>query len=237
MSIDLVVGSSISESTQSIQDQNGKTAALQISTVSTNIPTGTKLVFGVGSTGVGEWLQNTHSSTSDNFGIDFYGNSQLRMRMTNGGLFGVGTTAPGATLHVHGSVRFDNIAALAGTDLVIDGSGNVGKQSSSARFKENICELKADFQRLFRLQPVAFNYKGNGTKTLGYLAEDVASQGLDELVTYDGQGRPESVQYKLIPVYLLELLKEQHRLIRGLQDELQALKTGLSTQGPSARPA
>jgi predicted flap endonuclease-1-like 5' DNA nuclease len=43
------------------------------------------------------------------------------MLMTNAGLFGVGTTARATTLHLHGCVRFDSIAALAGTDLVIDG--------------------------------------------------------------------------------------------------------------------
>lgn len=54
-------------------------------------------------------------------------NNTERMRITSAGYVGIGTSSPTALLHVHGTVRFSNLAAPAGetTALVVDASGNV----------------------------------------------------------------------------------------------------------------
>ncbi|MGH7339907.1 MAG: tail fiber domain-containing protein, partial [Candidatus Rokuibacteriota bacterium] len=177
MSVDLVVSNALSATQQAVQDQNGNSSGLYLSTNNqVNVTSSGQVVFGIGGDGIGEWIQNASGGTGQNYGIAFYGNAQEWMRITNAGQVGVGTTAPSATLHVSGSVRFQGLASGPGntTDLVADTNGNVFLQSSSRRFKENIRELKEDFRRLFGLRPVAFRHKESGTEGIGYVAEEVA---------------------------------------------------------------
>ena len=59
-------------------------------------------------------------------------------------------------------------------DLVIDSSGNVSPQNSSARFKEDIRPLQDDFHKVLLLEPRSFSYKETGARGIGYTAEEVA---------------------------------------------------------------
>ncbi|MCM0021368.1 MAG: tail fiber domain-containing protein [Tagaea sp.] len=121
-----------------------------------------------------------------------------------------------------GPLLLGDVQPGSGADLVWNSSTNtVGIQSaSSARFKENIRKFKTDFGRVLGLNPVAFTYKETKDETVGYLAEDVAAQELDELITRDSEGKPFSVHYKLISVYLVELVKRQQALIETLQEKV-----------------
>ncbi|WP_193182123.1 tail fiber domain-containing protein [Nisaea sediminum] len=113
------------------------------------------------------------------------------------------------------------------TDMVIDGNGNIGKQSSSARYKENIKPLSEDFAKVMALKPVSFSYKGTSAEQIGYLAEDVDAAGLSNLVQCDNEGQPDAVNYKHLGIYAIELLKQQSQVIEQLQEKLQALETKL----------
>ncbi|MCW3464992.1 T9SS type A sorting domain-containing protein [Chitinophaga nivalis] len=55
-----------------------------------------------------------------------------RLRITNSGNVGIGTTAPTARLHSNGNVRFENIPTGTGSPLVIDAGGNVFRSSQFA---------------------------------------------------------------------------------------------------------
>ncbi|HEV3050672.1 MAG TPA: hypothetical protein VGX50_10200 [Longimicrobium sp.] len=87
--------------------------------------------------------------------------------------------------------------------------------------------LQEDFSKVLLLQPVSFQEKASGARSIGYLAEDVAGHELQSLVAYDSDGQPLSVHYKLLPVYLAEVVKEQHRLIHTLAGQVQALEERL----------
>lgn len=129
-----------------------------------------------------------------------------------------------------GSVAFPTMQNLPSTgtaDLTINASGAVAPQTSSARFKENIEPLAADFERILALEPKAFCDVGTGDRGIGYVAEDVAALRLTDLVSVDGSGQPLSVHYKLIPIYLLELLKAQQRTIEMLRDDVRELNRRL----------
>ncbi|HVS00238.1 MAG TPA: tail fiber domain-containing protein [Thermoanaerobaculia bacterium] len=239
-SLDLQVAGPLSSTPQVITDtsQNDTPSGVYLTSATSTAP-GTvsvtssgKVVFGIaakyqGTGGDGEWVQNTSAGTGSNFGLAFYGNHAEQMRLTNSGQLGIGTTAPSATLHVNGTVRFQGLQTSTGEELVIDGNGNVFIEASSARFKENIRELKEDFRKLLSLRPVAFEYKDSGAPSVGYLAEEVAEQGLESLVMNDGEGKPFSVRYKMIPVYLVELVKQQQALIERLQEQIAEVQQRL----------
>jgi len=96
-------------------------------------------------------------------------------------------------------------------DLYIDNTGKLGYVSSSLRYKENISELGA-IDWLYQLRPVEFDYKAGG-HAWGLIAEEV-DEIQNMLVSYDRDGRPESVEYSRLIVPLLravqELKKEIH---------------------------
>jgi hypothetical protein len=82
-------------------------------------------------------------------------------------------------------------------DLSVTSNGTVTTQTSSARFKENVEPLRDDFHKVPSLQPKSFTYKESGQRAIGYMAEDLDDQDLQDLVAYDQEGNPLSIHYKL----------------------------------------
>jgi|ERR1044071_283352 hypothetical protein len=117
-----------------------------------------------------------------------------------------------------------NLPATGTTDLTIDAKGNVTPQTSSARFKTEIEPLCDDFSRILALEPKQFKSLMTGERGIGFVAEEVAALSLDDLVSRDDSGEPLSVNYKLVPIFLLEVLKSHERTIRALQEEITALQ-------------
>lgn len=238
MSINLVVASPLSDTPQQVQDASGNNSGLYLTNAGLensqriSLSSAGHLVFGLpNSGGNGEWLQNSANGTVENFGIAFYGNAQEWMRLTNAGNLGVGTTTPAATvdvagtLNVSGAVSFPGLPSGSGVD-VVSTNGVLGVQTSSARFKENIRELKDDFSRVLSLIPVSFTYKDSGQEAIGYTAEELHEKELHRLVSYDEEGKPFSVNYKMLPVYLLEIVKKQQEMIGQLQQGLAQVLGG-----------
>jgi len=146
---------------------------------------------------------------------------------------GIGTTAPGGLLTVVG------LGSSTGTALVVDANGIVYKDSSSKRYKENIEPLAVDFTKILELEPKSYDYKATGAPGIGYLAEDVAELGLSDLVVYDNEGHPDAIKYDRMPIYLLEIAKEQNKKLAELKDQVASLiaETSQSTQTSEATPS
>ena len=127
----------------------------------------------------------------------------------------------------NGGIQMPHLQQPAGgtVDLVIDGNGNVTPQNSSARFKEDIQPLQDNFHKVLLLEPRAFAYKDTGARGIGYTAEEVDAADLHNLVAYDDEGKPLGVHYKMLSIYLLELLKELRATVDEVQAEVAALKS------------
>ena len=88
--------------------------------------------------------------------------------------------------------------------------------ASTQKLKENIENLTLNTEKIFNLTPRTFTWKNDssvnrverrGKQSFGYIAEEVRDV-LPEIVGYDEENDPKSVDYKLLSVLLLEEVKK-----------------------------
>lgn len=136
-------------------------------------------------------------------------------------------------------------AAIAGMPVYVNSSGQLGRLSSSARFKQDITPLGNRSEALHQLRPVSFHYKQDpqGQIQYGLIAEEVAVVYPD-LVTRDADGQIDGMRYDaLIPLLLNELqsqhqkatvqaeqYREQAEQLAALKAENERLQVTLKTQ-------
>ena len=127
-------------------------------------------------------------------------------------------------------------SVVSANQVFISSTGQLGVASSSARYKEEIRDMGDSSDRLAKLRPVTFRYKGHDDEPIqfGLIAEEV-EQVLPDLVFHSASGQPEAVLYHELPAMLLnELQKQQQRIdrqgqeIAGLLERVQALEGRLS---------
>jgi hypothetical protein len=132
--------------------------------------------------------------------------------------------------------------------VYIDIDGQLGTQTSSLRFKEQVRDMGDSTNALMRLRPVTFLYrpeydKGKRTLQYGLIAEEVAKV-YPELVANDNDGQPYTVRYQYLTTMLLneaqkqyrraetqsEVIETQQQQIRVQQQEIENLKQQLHVQ-------
>ena len=104
-------------------------------------------------------------------------------------------------------------------------TGQLGVCSSSRRFKENIRDMGDSSSNLMKLRPVTYLYKpeyDKGPRSLQYglIAEEVA-EVYPDLIAYEPDGKPLTVNYQNLSAMLLNELQKQHTVVAAQQDELQ----------------
>jgi hypothetical protein len=147
-----------------------------------------------------------------------------------------GVTADGNTLRIGtaGTQSATYIAGISGVTVtgvpvLVGSNGQLGVQTSSARYKQDIQPMAEQSHKLMNLQPVTFHYKQdpNGDLQYGLLAEDVAAVYPDLAVKGD-DGRIEAIRYQeLTPMLLNEVQKQAQALQRQTleaQKQAQALR-------------
>lgn len=137
--------------------------------------------------------------------------------------------------------------------VLVDGDGQLGTISSSARYKDDVEDLGDVSERLLALRPVKFRYKVRTARSLefGLIAEEVA-EVFPELVIRDRDGRPETVRYHVLSTLLLNELhatrgaldaaaariagieREQAKLVR-IEARLHEMEASLMRLAPSPR--
>ena len=111
-------------------------------------------------------------------------------------------------------------STVNGAAVQVNASGQLGLAPSSARFKEDIEEIKDQRDKILSLKPVTFTFKNNINKQLQYglIAEEVAAI-YPELVVYDNENNIYTLNYQgFIPILLHQIQKlEKHT---QTQDEI-----------------
>ncbi len=132
--------------------------------------------------------------------------------MGNGNV-GIGVANPSAPLHVKGIIkaglRFIGDKKNVQYDL---NTGEIGYDNSTRRDKRNITPLTDNFGRIMQLMPRKYT-RPNEPKIweIGYIAEEAKSLGLDYLVSYDENNKPDGINYRKLCLYLVEIVREHER--------------------------
>lgn len=132
-----------------------------------------------------------------------------------------------------------SIATSGWTTAYINGDGRISRGASSRRFKKNIQEYSADQQAVLAMQLVTYQYraelfdKDDPLRTappveVGLIAEDLDYLGLQWLVVYDAEGRPDGIHYERIALALLPIVQSHDA-------RLTALEAALTTSAPSGK--
>jgi hypothetical protein len=129
----------------------------------------------------------------------------------------IGTPGSQTACYVAG---ISGMQAAGGSGVFVASNGQLGTSVSSKRYKEAIEDMGDSTQNLNKLRPVAFSYKADplAQRTYGLIAEEV-QQVYPDIVVYNAQGEPESVQYHLLPTMLLNEYKRDHARIAVLEDK------------------
>jgi len=165
--------------------------------------------------GVAKWAVG-HAYSANVFYIYPQGTGQ-GLAVTETGQVGIGTNTPASTTNF----AVIGLNPSIGTTIVVDGSGNFYKSSSSRRHKDNIQPLKEDFKKILEAAPKSFTYKITGLSDVGFIAEEFEDLGLKNLVIYDQEGRPDALKYDRIPLYILEIIKLQESRIKALENKVR----------------
>jgi hypothetical protein len=120
-------------------------------------------------------------------------------------------------LDVQGGITADNIQA----------SNNVNAKwfvyTSDRRLKDNITPLRDSLEKILSLNGYSYNWKSNGTKDIGVIAQDVETV-FPEIVHTDSATGYKSVEYGNLVAPLIEAIKSQQKEIDLLKAEIELLK-------------
>jgi hypothetical protein len=157
--------------------------------------------------------------TTGNYNIDI-GNTGVA---SDAGVIRIGTAGSQTSTYLAGVAN----SSVSGATVVITSNGQLGVQTSSERFKEDIADIGDASDGLMQLRPVMFRYRnapadGSKREQYGLIAEEV-DKIYPELVVRDSDGRPWALAYQELPALLLNEIQKQRRTIAAQEQELQRL--------------
>ena len=121
----------------------------------------------------------------------------------------------------------------SGVTVFVNGSGQLGTATSSARFKDEVKPMDKASEIILALKPVTFRYKKEldpeRIPQFGLVAEDVAKVNPD-LVIYDPEGKPYTVRYDAVNAMLLNEFLKEHRKVKQLEVMVTNLATTVKEQ-------
>jgi len=92
--------------------------------------------------------------------------------------------------------------------------------SSSRRYKDNIEDFRGGLDVVRRLRPVTFNWKSNGAKDIGFVAEEI-NEVEPLLNNFNENGEVEGVKYAQVTTVLVNAVKEQQTQIEQLEERIK----------------
>ncbi|WP_235298193.1 hypothetical protein [Portibacter marinus] len=117
------------------------------------------------------------------------------------------------------SIAMPAMATGTGNPVNITASGKLVRNTSTRRDKRNIEDFEVDFNKVLGVQPRRYNRPHSPEiKEIGYIAEEMDSLGLHELVVRSEEGVIEGIFYDKIVLYTNEIVKQHDKEISKLKD-------------------
>tara|TARA_A100001515_G_scaffold64003_1_gene50736 strand:+ start:15475 stop:16608 length:1134 start_codon:yes stop_codon:yes gene_type:complete len=157
-----------------------------------------------------EHVGNRTFGNITNYTLGILTNNKQRIHLTGegqGGFVGVGVSGSEVT----------NMLTLPNIPNV-SGSGKAGswRTYSSRRYKKDIETIQTPIQTVMKLRGVTFKWKNGDVNDMGFIAEEVGAI-IPEIVEYESNGiDAESMEYSKVGPLLVEVVKEQQKMIKGL---------------------
>jgi hypothetical protein len=143
----------------------------------------------------------------------------------NRGVAGDDSTIRIGTSHSATFIAGISGAAVTGTAVVVNSSGQLGVTPSSARFKAEIKPMDKASEAILALKPVTFRYKHEvdpkGVLQFGLVAEEVEKVN-PALVARDAQGKLYTVRYEAVNAMLLNEFLKEHRKVEQLKKDFES---------------
>lgn len=173
-----------------------------------------RAILGVdGSTGLKNWSTGATLLVSDtNHHLIFGTNNNERVRITNTGFMGVGTTSPSYTLHVAGNIyATQDVTAF-----------------SDARVKTNLNRIENSLECVNKWNGYRYERTDLTTnrKYIGLVAQEVEPDA-PELIYEDADGF-KSIAYQNMAAYFVEAIKELTEKNKQLEQRIQALEESMA---------
>jgi len=147
-------------------------------------------------------------------------------RGTGSGSYWVAKDSTGSTT----LFRADTTTALysktvtSGRTVQVDSAGTLGSTSSTRRNKENIVPYVDPENKILSISPVTFDYKlgvvdaeSDRFNKFGMVAEDLHDAGLNHLVYYSPDGTIDGIDYMMLSVELLGVVRNLETRIKNLE--------------------
>ena len=172
-------------------------------------------------------IRMTNEGSSD-YGLDFLttnnGTVASKVVLTGDGNFGIGTTTPSEELTVVGTIQATNLFGGT-TNLVTDANGNIIRDTSDERLKENVTTIENALDTVLALRGVRYKWidkeRFGDNFEIGFLAQEV-DEVVPEVVQKGGDYW--ALNSKNLVAVVVEAIKEVWAKVLGHEERLDELE-------------
>jgi hypothetical protein len=223
--------------------------AMMFSTGNDNTATGVDALenntSGGSNTAIGGVALGANTTGGNNIAVGFDAGDNLTTGDNNIDIFDAGVAGESNTIRIgtQGTQTATFIAGIfggpkikKGCDVIASNSGLLGCAKSSARYKRDIHDMGDASDKLMKLRPVIFQYKDDSDRIrqYGLIAEEV-QKVYPELVIEGDDGRPETVEYQVLPAMLLNEVQKERRDNERKTAQIAALTAQIAKMKVSMR--
>ncbi len=135
------------------------------------------------------------------------------------GVLGEGAGVGNMGVYSYGIMGASALGTGGNTALCWNSSGQISSCSSSRRYKDDLQPFADGLNVIDRLQPIAFRWKADDMRDVGFGAEEVET--IDPLfVTYNDTGAVEGVKYDRLSVLFVNAFKQQQAQIQAQLEQI-----------------